>query len=431
MQLRALLASTVTAILVGLQPALGHASPAAAQGRPSVPHRPEVGRPGQEPPAFVAGQILVKFTPGAAGQQVAAAHRQGGGRTTRVLGDLDVHVVEVPPGQERARAAAYRANPNVEFSEVDGIYVAVAATGPDPLVGDQWQYDRIDAPEAWQATRGSLGVAIAILDSGIDQDHPDLQGKVTKSANFTASPTLDDRYGHGTHVAGSAAALTDNATGVAGTCPACALYNVKVLDDQGNGTWSSIADGIGWAVDNRAKVINMSLGGYAVSRTLELAVNRAWNKGAALVGAAGNGDEHGVGQNWGFYPSAYDKVIAVAATDAGDAKGGFSNFGGNWVDVAAPGVGILSTAPNHPTGLWPTAPTPPYAPLNGTSMAAPHVAGIAGLAWSKAGLCSTNTCVRGRIQATAQRIDGTGTAYTQYWAHGRVNACRAVGGTCP
>jgi thermitase len=123
-------------------------------------------------------------------------------------------------------------------------------------------------------------------------------------------------------------------------------------------------------------------------------------------------------------------VIAVAATDASDARAGFSNYGGNWVDVAAPGVDILSTAPDHSTTFWPTPPTPPYARLNGTSMATPHAAGIAGLVWSKAGLCSTNTCVRNQIQKTADRIPGTGTAYTDSWIYGRVNACRAVGGAC-
>jgi len=422
MKMRTSFAAAATALLLATSPALGLASPVAAQGRPSVPPRPELGRPGQEPPSFGRGQVLVKFKPGAPGQQVAEAHRQNGGRVKEVLGDLDVQVVEVPAGQERGRVAGYRANPNVEFAELDGVYVAVGHGTTDPKVGDQWQYNNptsaadadLDAFEAWHVTEGSTGVAIAILDTGIDQGHRDLKAKIAKNVNYTTSGTADDRYGHGTHVAGSAAAITNNGVGVAGTCPNCALYNVKVLGDDGGGQWSWIANGINWSADNGAKVISMSLGGYSSSRTLQLAVDRAWKKGAVLVAAAGND-----GQNWGSYPAAYTNVIAVAATDRTDAKASWSNYGGNWVDVAAPGVDILSTTRGGDVGL-----------MSGTSMATPHVAGVAGLVWSKAGLCTTNTCVRGKIESTAQDINGTvGTAGPQYWIHGRVNACLAVGGT--
>lgn len=430
MNVRVSLAVVTTALVVSLVPGFGLAGPAAAQGRPPLPPRPELGRPGQEPPVFARGQVLVKFKPGAAGQQVAEAHRQNGGRAKEVIGDLDVHVVEVPAGQEKARVAGYGANPNVEFAELNGLYYAVGhllADPPitDPKAGQQWQYHNtgqtggkddadIDAFDAWHVTAGSTSVAIAILDTGIDQSHEDLKTKLAKNANFTSSDTVGDRYGHGTHVAGSAAAITNNNLGVAGTCPNCVLYNVKVLGDDGSGAWSWIANGINWATDNGAKVISMSLGGYSSSRTLQLAVDRAWKKGAILVAAAGND-----GKNWGSYPAAYTNVIAVAATDHQDLKASWSNYGGNWVDVAAPGANILSTVPNHG-----------YEHLNGTSMATPHVAGLAGLVWSKGGLCGTNTCVRDQIQKTAQKIDGTGTASTQYWIHGRVNACRAVGGTC-
>ncbi len=170
-------------------------------------------------------------------------------------------------------------------------------------------------------------------------------------------------------------------------------------------------------MDNGARVINMSLGGSSGSKAVEDAVNYAWGKGAVLVAAAGNS-----GSDTPTYPAAYEKVIAVAATDSTDAKASWSNWG-SWVDLAAPGVEILSTAPDHRTRLWPRPPL--YATLSGTSMASPHVAGAAGLVWAS-GYCSTSAdqpaCVRSRLEETADPVSGTGV----YWQRGRVNAYRAL-----
>ncbi len=196
-----------------------------------------------------------------------------------------------------------------------------------------------------------------------------------------------------------------------------------MLDDSGSGQWDWIANGIVAAADDGAQVINLSLGGYSLSQTLELAVNHAWDAGVVIAAAAGND-----GQNWGFYPGAYANSIAVGATDRKDARASFSNYGGNWVDVAAPGADILSTAPKVSTALWGSG-TGGYAPLNGTSMATPHVAGLAGLIWST-DLCKPkdNGCVRNRIESTADRTRGTGTDFRNFTAHGRINAAAAVGG---
>ncbi len=375
--------------------------------------------PAQATDEFVPGEVLVKFRPGAPGAEVAAAHRQAGGEPREVVPGIDVQVVKVPPGRERAAVEAYRRNPNVLFAEVNGFYSAVQTTWTpnDPLFGQQWQYPKIAAPAAWGVTQGSSGVAIAILDTGIDQSHEDLAAKIQKNVNFTTSRTVDDRYGHGTHVAGSAAASTNNGKGVAGTCPNCGLYNVKVLADNGSGAWSWVASGIVWAADNGARVINMSLGGSSGSSTVEDAVNYAWGKGVVLVAAAGNS-----GTGSPFYPAFYQNVIAVAATDQNDSKASFSNYG-TWVDIAAPGVSILSTAPDHPNKIWGKGVK--YGTLSGTSMASPHVAGAAGLVWST-GACGTtdNGCVRSRIETGADKISGTGT----YWANGRLNAYNAVTG---
>jgi thermitase len=384
----------------------------------------------QEPPqpaAFQSGVILVKFKRDTPTETMTGIHRQLGGQEHKAIEGIEVQVVSVPAGREKEMAAAYAHHPNVLFAELDGV-VQASFTPNDPRVGEQWQYNNtgqsggtadadIDAFEAWDVTTGSSSVAIAVLDSGIDQNHPDLAGKITKNANFTTSPTVDDLFGHGTHVAGSVAASTNNSTGVAGTCPNCTLYNVKVLDDTNSGFNSWVANGITWAADNGAKVINMSLGGTTASSTLETAVNYAWSRGVVLVAAAMNNNSSAA-----FYPAFYTNVIAVAATDHNDAKASFSNFGA-WVDVAAPGDEILSTAPNHTSVLWPTAVT--YGTLDGTSMATPHVAGLAGLIWS-ASPSSDNICVRSRIETKADQITGTGTN----WVHGRINASTSVKTPC-
>jgi thermitase len=398
------------------------ATPASAQGRP------ELGRPGQEPVEVVPGEVLVKFKPGTRGQAVADAHRQNGGSEKEPVAGLDVHVVSVPPGQERARAAAYRANPNVAYAEVNGLYYALGFTPDDPRYPSQWQYENgsdadIDASDAWQQTLGNASVGIAILDTGIDQSHEDLRSKIARNVNFTTSRTVDDLYGHGTHVAGSAAAATNNKVGVAGSCPVCALYNLKVLGDNGSGAWSGIASGITWAADNGIKVVSMSFGSYSPSKTVQDAVDYAAGKGVVLVGAAGND-----GQNWGFYPAAYPNVIAVGATDNRDARASFSNYGGNWVSLAAPGVNILSTATDHRSTLFRNGPK--YGTLSGTSMATPHVAGVAGLVRSHCPSAG-NSWVRGTLESTADHIAGTGTGSSDYWINGRLNAKNAAGQACP
>ncbi len=377
---------------------------------------------------FVPGEVLVKFEPGTPERAKAEAHRQNGGRVKEVIPGIDVQVIRVAAGQERAGAARYQRNPNVKFAELNGFYQAIDHGQPnDPRVGQQWQYNNtgqnggtndadVDAFEAWHVTAGSSAVDIAILDTGIDQSHEDLKNKIAQNKNFTSSSTVDDRYGHGTHVAGSAAAASNNEIGVAGTCRDCDLYNVKVLRDDGNGAWSWVANGIVWSADNGAEVISMSLGGGSGSSTVEEAVNYAWGKGAVLTAAAGND-----GLLTPSYPAFYDSVIAVAATDSKDTKASFSNYG-SWVDVAAPGVSILSTAPDHKNRIWGNSGAK-YGTISGTSMATPHVAGVAGLVWAAkdssgtANLCTTNTCVRSRIETKADPILGTGV----FWTHGRIN----------
>ena len=224
--------------------------------------------PGSSQPSsaedFVPGEVLVKFEPGASGQDIADIHRRNSGQVKETIRGIDVQVVDVAQGQEKTSVARYQQNPNVRYAELNGVYEAAGSVPNDPRVGEQWAFNNtgqtggtadadIDAYEAWNdgsttnwkaGTTGSAAVPIAVLDTGIKEDHEDLLGKVTKRINFACTKTAfypcpnsttSDFNGHGTHVAGSVAALTDNGKGVAGTCPGCVLYNVKVLRDDGTG----------------------------------------------------------------------------------------------------------------------------------------------------------------------------------------------------
>ncbi len=415
---------TAAALLLSIS-ALSPAAPVVAKPSEPEQNRPELGTPGQDPPTFAAGEILVGFKKDASEKDKSEVHQRRGASVKKELPNLNTELVTAPRGKEKEQAAEYRKEPKVAFAEVNGRYYAqvkpVAPVTPappapnDPLVSKQWGYNNsqdadIDAFEAWTDATRSAAPAIAILDTGTTKSHPDLSSKVTRQEDFTRSG-IGDVYGHGTHVAGTAGAATNNGTGGAGTCPECPIWDYKVLDNTGSGDWFDIAAGITKAADEGAKVINMSFGAYALSQAVETAVNYAWkDKEVVLVAAAGND-----GQNWGFYPAAYANVIAVAATTSRDGRASFSNWGGNWVDVAAPGAGILSTVKSGSYESW-----------NGTSMASPHVAGIAALVFSRGTDCASNTCVRGRIENRADPIGRTGSNFRDSWAHGRVNACQAV-----
>jgi uncharacterized repeat protein (TIGR01451 family) len=309
---------------------------------------------------------------------------------------LDVALLRVPIGQELDALEALRRDPSVAFAELD--YPAHSTDGftpDDPGWVHQWGPQKIDAPEAWTVTQGNPGVVIAILDSGVTLSHPDLTNQLWVNPAEVPSNGLDDDgngqvddhwgwhfyhqwngqtylpqednlvvddNGHGTHVAGIAGAEMDNGLGIAGMAAGSRLMTVKVLDQYGTGWYSDIAQGIVYAVDNGASIVNLSLGGTQPSETLQAAVDYAHSHGVLVVAAAGNdgGDV--------LYPAACERALAVAATDTYDQHPSFSNSGPQ-VDVAAPGVDIYSTWPWR-DGYW---------TQSGTSMAAPHAAGLAAL----------------------------------------------------
>lgn len=207
-----------------------------------------------------------------------------------------------------------------------------------------------------------LPVIVAVLDTGIDKDHEDLVGVVIGEVNFTDSPTTGDVYGHGTHVTGIIAAGYDNDIGIDGVAPGSRLFNVKVADDRGRCHLTALAEGIIWAVDNGAKVINISIEMHDPSPLLEEAIDYAWESGAIVIAAAGNG-----GSSVPVYPASYENCIAVTAVKENGELAPLANYG-DWVNAVAPGFNIYSTMPGDEYGY-----------KYGTSFATAYVSGLAAL----------------------------------------------------
>jgi len=306
---------------------------------------------------------------------------------------LGVMRVRVAPGFSLQQAAArLRSRPDVAYVEPNGIY-HTTSTPNDTNYSSQYAPPKVQADLAWGIWKPQAQVIIAIVDTGIDYNHPDLTNKILRSGGAVVgynalgsnarsgvgTDPIDDQ-GHGTHCAGIAAAQVNNGVGVAGIAgwdgnaansdtTYTKLMPVKVLSSTGSGTDASVAAGITWAADHGAKVISMSLGGGG-STTLQNAVAYAVTKGCVIAAAAGNS-----ASSTKSYPAGYPSVLAVAATDNTDTLASYSNFG-TWVNVAAPGSAIYSTLPIVSTGGGFGL---NYGTLSGTSMATPHVAGEAAL----------------------------------------------------
>lgn len=286
---------------------------------------------------------------------------------------------------------------SVAYAEADHLYYTCTN---DPNFDNQWALDTIDAPEAWDIETGNEDIVIAVIDTGIDYNHPDLAGNIWNNADEILDNNIDDDgngyiddirgwnfinddkdpkddYGHGTHCSGIISAITNNNIGIAGVCWNCTIMPLKGLNNEGAGYCSDLIGAIYYAIDNGANIISMSWGSYSESETLRDALNYAYSQGVVLIAAAGNGNtdsEH--------YPSSYDNVIAVAATNIDGYKASFSNYG-SLVDVAAPGVDIYSTMPTYEVTMNKINYEMNYDYASGTSMACPYVAGVVALLLSK------------------------------------------------
>lgn len=265
--------------------------------------------------------------------------------------------------------AYFKKRANTEYAEPNYLLMQNETALPNDLLyteNYQWNLPVIGTEQGWAISKGKENIEIAIVDTGVDLDHPDLKNRLVKGFNLIdENREPDDDNGHGTHVAGIIASETNNSEGTAGMTWYNKIMPVKAMGAKGYGTTFDIARGIIWAVDHGADVINLSLGNYQPSNMLEEAVTYAFSKNVLMVSAAGND-----GSNQPTYPSAYPEVLSVAAIDYNGNRASFSNYG-DYIDIAAPGVSIPSTYFNKQ-----------YAALSGTSMAAPHVAGLAALIFS-------------------------------------------------
>ncbi len=420
-------------------------------------------------PTAVPGQIIVGFQPGTPGRAKADLHRQAGAQSLMTLAQIGAELVEVHPGRVSDAIGFYAKNPNVRYAEPNYLRPLVLPNegqDPNPPFGlgidyleEQWYLDNhgqaffynqytgapgaisgtpeadISAPEAWDIHTGSATVTVAVLDAGVDCNHVDLLGKCVESINLGPSSNAEDQIGHGTHVAGTIAANTNNGIGIAGIAWHSNIANIKVCHEVYDPIYgvlgacgaAAAASGMLHAADKGYQVINMSFGGPTGSQAEADAAAYAWNNGVVLVAAAGNSYAAGAS-----YPAAFPEVIGVAASDWHDNLASFSNFGPN-VDLMAPGTVIFATMPYAACGLSPSDPEGCYGWLSGTSMASPIVAGGAALLWAQLGDGASNALVRQALQQNADTIGVWGQAFLAWSSYGRLNLKRALenGGTPP
>lgn len=293
--------------------------------------------------------------------------------------------------------------------------IAPTFAANDALYSQQWalakiSWNKLDSTSAGFNDPGANKKKVAVVDTGVNYNHPDLVGRIDTANDIDYvngdSDAMDDD-GHGTHVAGIVAAATNNSVGVAGVgFNDLQVLPIKVLDNQGYGYYSDIAQGITYAADLGIPVINLSLGGPYPSQALADAVNYAWQRGSLVIVAAGNS-----GNISPFYPAYYSNAMAVGASDQNDKKASFSTYG-SWIDIVAPGVNILST-----TGYA-------YESWSGTSMAAPHVAALAGLIMAERQLNNQQT--RQKLETTADALPNESSFKTGKFGKGRINVYRAL-----
>ncbi|ABX06178.1 MAG TPA: peptidase S8 [Herpetosiphon sp.] len=329
---------------------------------------------------IIADEILVTFNDGyrvsanGAFFEGSKALKNGLGigplLSTQMLdGAGQVAMLKLPAGANGdAKIAQLLKNPAVRYAEYNAVR-EILVDPNDEYYSEQWGLPKIGANAAWDMTQGN-GLVIAIIDTGVSPTHPDLAGHVLPGYNaLQNNSNSQDDQGHGTAMAGIAAALTNNGQGVAGVCWNCQILPVKVLNSRGQGTAADIVEGMYWAADNGARIISMSLGGPRGTQAEQDAVNYIYSKNIPLFASSGNSGDEG---NPRMYPAAFDHVIAVGATTTQDRVASFSSYG-DYVDIAAPGVNIVTTG-------WDGGDT--YEMGSGTSPACPFVAATAALALS-------------------------------------------------
>lgn len=346
---------------------------------------------------------------------MAAARDELGARHKHELKRLRVQRWKVPEGKEAEAVARLSRHPAVEWAQPNHLVYALPAEPAvvpvlprlsaqalpnDPLLSQQWGLTRIGAFDAWNITQGSPSVVVAVIDSGLDFSHPDRPANLVPGYDFVDDDAIpDDQFGHGTHVTGIIAAATDNGQGVAGVAPGVSIMELRVLSSSGVGNEYDVGRALEFVTDpgHPARIVNMSLGGNTNDAFMQQAVADASAQGALLVASAGNAPS----LSPPVYPAAYPGVLAIGAIDSSDSVASFS-IRSSYTFLAAPGVSIYSTYRGGSYGY-----------LSGTSMAAPHVAGVAALMLAANPALGADGIARG-LKETARDIapagwdDGTG-----------------------
>lgn len=320
------------------------------------------------PGQYIPDVVLVKVDPALTGSNLEKCLESANATVGSQIKEIDVLQLIVPKGEVAEAIASLSGCPGVSYAEPDYIAQLADTVPDDPGWANQYGLVAIHAPQGWDDNTGSPAVTIAIVDTGVDLSHEDLAGKIVPGYDFVNNDSVpQDDNGHGTHVAGIAAAITNNSIGVAGVSWGARIMPVKVLDASGSGSVANVAAGIVWAAQNGAEVINISLGCGLLTcpsppQVLSDAVDYAYGEHATLVAAAGN-----LNSNFVYYPARFQHVIAVAATDSHNDRWPLSNFGPE-VDVSAPGYQIYSTYRGNI-----------YRYLDGTSMSTAFVSGLAAI----------------------------------------------------
>jgi len=365
---------------------------------------------------FVEGELVIKLKHSRENRVLEGILSRHGLSLEESLPGRGIALVRIPRGflTDTFKEILSR-DPDIEYVEKNYIYRALK-TPNDTYYFLQYHHPRIEDPQAWDISTGDPSVVIAVLDTGVESTHPDLSGKVLQGRSFVgyfSSTNTADGNGHGTGVAGTAAAKTDNARGVAGVCWDCLILPVKVLGSNGSGTLFDVIEGMDFVANYAAQnpdkkvIMNLSFGAPCSSSSIEQdAIDNAWSKGVLIVAAAGND-----GRSEPICPAARNHVLAVSATDEDDNLASFSNFG-SFVDLSAPGVNIVTT--------WNRS---RYVYASGTSFSSPIVAGVAGLIWSL-NPNLTNDEVAQLLKDTSDDLGSPG--YDIYFGSGRVNSNTAL-----
>lgn len=364
--------------------------------------------------ARASQEIIVGLKPNATPQ--ALLQRPGLKARARIPA-LNALIVTAP--DREAALAALKKDPAVSWAEPNGVVKCVRPVGEsprfplgpraggDPLLDQQWGMAKIEAPTAWSSHPGSPKIRVAVVDTGIYYKHPEFGDRVDPGFDFiNRDYDARDDMMHGTHCAGIIGAGFNDGHGIVGVAPGVSLLAVKVMDQEGLGTFANIADGIVYAVQNRAQIINLSLGAQNTAYVMRQAIDYAVKAGVLVVAAMGNENTDSPS-----YPAAYPGVLAVGATKADDTRARFSNQGSH-ISVSAPGHRVLSTV------LYGK-----YETISGTSMAAPHVAGLAALIKS-AKPDWTAAQIKTHIEQTADDLGSPG--FDPEFGHGRINVRRAL-----